>query len=249
NSCSKNSKKTKITYRNDQNEETERAENSLTLTSNNAKACDQEMISEVMNNDQNTTTNTNIKIQEVSLQIPDCNNSHTVDPLTKMVWLKNKSESNDRIETESTEQRQNPESIRITRTVNRVNKAQVEDMSDRYTHTKKYQQMYSQAIEKYKEMQKVLMITNKANKDQVHAMLKAKLITDHFKQIDIAKKDPNEIIQDLFYGIGVRIKREKITATLREPDMIAEDIYQMLPFILPIKQRSETGMIVRILQK
>ncbi|KAF0429263.1 hypothetical protein F8M41_005730 [Gigaspora margarita] len=108
-------------------------------------------------------------------------------------------------------------------------------------HQVKYQQMYNQAIEKYRKMQGVLMITNKANKDQVHAMLKTKLMTDYFKQTDVTKKDPYEIIQDLFYRIGFiaiktqlkfeqvhmivhELKEEKLLPLPENPDMIAEDI-------------------------
>ncbi|KAF0463780.1 hypothetical protein F8M41_026589 [Gigaspora margarita] len=82
--CVRDTKKIKITYANDQNEETEKAESSMTLTSDNARAHDQEMISEAMDNDLSTTTNTDLENQGVPIQVLDDNNSHTVDPQTKV---------------------------------------------------------------------------------------------------------------------------------------------------------------------
>ncbi|CAG8778906.1 18624_t:CDS:1, partial [Gigaspora margarita] len=67
NGCVRDTKKIKITYTNDQNEETEKAESSLTLTSDNARVCDQEMISEVMDNDLSTTTNTDLENQRAPI--------------------------------------------------------------------------------------------------------------------------------------------------------------------------------------
>ncbi|CAG8701645.1 38795_t:CDS:2 [Gigaspora margarita] len=82
-SCIRDTKKIKTTYANNQNDETERAESSLTLTSNNAKACNQEIISEVMDNNLSTTTNTDLENQGAPIQVLDDNNSHTVDSQTK----------------------------------------------------------------------------------------------------------------------------------------------------------------------
>ncbi|CAG8787557.1 41914_t:CDS:2, partial [Gigaspora margarita] len=64
--CLRDNKKIKTTYANDQNEETERAESSLTLTSNNTKARDQKIASEAMN--LSTTTNTNLEVQEKNIE-------------------------------------------------------------------------------------------------------------------------------------------------------------------------------------
>ncbi|CAG8827614.1 9250_t:CDS:2, partial [Gigaspora margarita] len=81
--CVRDTKKIKITYANNQNKETKRAESGLTLTSDNARARDQEITSEVMDNDLNTTTNTDLENQRAPIQVLDDNNSHTVDPQTK----------------------------------------------------------------------------------------------------------------------------------------------------------------------
>ncbi|KAF0370523.1 hypothetical protein F8M41_013239 [Gigaspora margarita] len=82
-SCVKDTKKIKTTYVNNQNEEIKRAESSLTLTSDNARARDQEMTSEAIDNDLSTTTNTDLENQGAPIQILDDNNFHTVDPQTK----------------------------------------------------------------------------------------------------------------------------------------------------------------------
>ncbi|CAG8801458.1 43908_t:CDS:2, partial [Gigaspora margarita] len=67
--CVRDTKKIKTTYANDQNEETERAK----------------IISEAMDNNLSTTTNTDLENQGAPIQILDDNNSHTVDSQTK-VW-------------------------------------------------------------------------------------------------------------------------------------------------------------------
>ncbi|CAG8854682.1 18783_t:CDS:2, partial [Gigaspora margarita] len=67
--CQRNIKKTKRLYKNDQNEETRRAKSSMTPASNNTGARDQEMTSEMMDQDQNTTINPNIEILVVEVQL------------------------------------------------------------------------------------------------------------------------------------------------------------------------------------
>ena len=65
------------------------------------------------------------------------------------------------------------------------------------------------------------MITNKTNKDQLHSMLKKKLMTDYVKSLDMNRKDPHELTRDLFYGIGfvtirTHIRFEDVQALIRQ---------------------------------
>ncbi|KAF0562269.1 hypothetical protein F8M41_000045 [Gigaspora margarita] len=70
-------------YENDQNKKTIRAKGSLTLASDNTGAHDQDMISKMIDQDQNTTTNPNIKILVVEVQVPKQENSHAENVPTK----------------------------------------------------------------------------------------------------------------------------------------------------------------------
>ncbi|CAG8543370.1 16148_t:CDS:2 [Gigaspora rosea] len=121
-------------------------------------------------------------------------------------------------------------------------------------HQLEYQQMYGYAIDRYREMQGVVIITNKTNRDQVHAMLKIKLMTDYFKSIDMVRKDPHEIAQDLFYGIGfaaikTQIKFENIPESWVDikVEEVEETGSQRIPLDLEgfqkiIKQKEEEAL-------
>ncbi|KAF0429262.1 hypothetical protein F8M41_005729 [Gigaspora margarita] len=97
--CVRDTKKIKTTYTNNQNKKTERAESSLILTSDNARAHDREMTLEVIDNDLSTTTNTDLENQGVSIQVLDNNNSHIVDPQTKAWENIEKSQQIDHMQT------------------------------------------------------------------------------------------------------------------------------------------------------
>ncbi|CAG8573596.1 35850_t:CDS:2 [Gigaspora margarita] len=71
------------------NEETERAKSSLTLTSNNTRARNQEMTSEAIDNNLSTITNTDLENQGVPILVLDDNNSHTVNSQTKNYEYRN----------------------------------------------------------------------------------------------------------------------------------------------------------------
>src|SRR6185312_9991707 len=132
-------------------------------------------------------------------------------------------------------------------------------------HQQEYWQLYHAAMEQYKKVHNVIMITNKANKDQLHSMLKKKLMTDCVKSLDMNRKDPHELTRDLFYGIGfaairTHIRFEEVRALIRQikseqliplpdsPDLIEKKVREMIPFELPI-ERIQTGPSVRVLRK
>ncbi|CAG8540929.1 12082_t:CDS:10, partial [Gigaspora rosea] len=85
-------------------------------------------------------------------------------------------------------------------------------------HQKEYQQLYHTAIEKNRQVHNVIMVTNQTNKDQLHSILKKKLMTDHVKSLDMHRKDPHEFTRDLFYRIGFAAIRSHIRFEEKIPD-------------------------------
>ena len=132
-------------------------------------------------------------------------------------------------------------------------------------HQTEFMTLFNNALERYKRYHNVL-VTNRHNRDQIYDKLKRQLALDHITNLDMIKTKPHDLTRAIYYAIGfARIscaltfeKMRQIIITVideqklplpESPANIPEDIKSMLPFKLPIEDRTETRSIVAALRK
>lgn len=134
-------------------------------------------------------------------------------------------------------------------------------------HQLEYMELFENALEAYKT-ENNLTLTNRQTRNTIYLMLKKMLISHFLTNTNFSKLSPKAIYELIRYARGfLQIKneseethkqiKEEITRAIEEkllplpshPVDISEEILDILPFSLPIKQRSHTRGVVNALRK
>ena len=119
-------------------------------------------------------------------------------------------------------------------------------------------------LEIYKKQHNVL-ITNKANRDQIFMKLRMKLAIDFLLNLNLLEIDSFEATKYINYLINFAkiptilkfdeinkiikdTKSEKLQDFPNNPEQICREIKEILPFQLPLKDKRQTGSIARTLR-
>ncbi|CAG8654743.1 2061_t:CDS:2, partial [Ambispora leptoticha] len=132
-------------------------------------------------------------------------------------------------------------------------------------HQTEYEEMFYSALQNYKKANQIT-ITNKDIRDSIYQKLQQKLFLDFIMNTNFNTCPPRYITQLIKYYKGyikdtTLNKYEEIQKAVQEafseklqqlpshPDDISENIQQILPFTLPIKNKAHTKAVVTALHR
>src|SRR5260364_71251 len=143
-----------------------------------------------------------------------------------------------------------------------------QNLKTKPAHQKEYTSLFDEALKAYKTKNNIAL-TDRKTRSTIYSMLKTMLIGQHLSNTNFNRLTPKAVFELLRYARGfLQIKdendKEAIKAIKEEiikafderllplpdhPEQIPSEITDILPFPLPIKQRSHTRGVVNALRK